>query len=410
IEAFQYAERGRAFEPLSRILARPDVPSDFRARIHDGKPFGLDEVRQTLPEKTFLLQYAVLDDRTYVWVIWNEDSHRETLPVGNAEIERWTSTLQRLGSRSDVEAFREALAAPYAALLRKPLARIAKMNSPGVIPRVVIVPDRSMHGLPFAALRDGDRHVVQDYRVSVAASATLHAFSLAKDRQRREAGAESVLIVADPAFDERLGVARGLARLDWARAEAGRIEKVYEDAVDVEGLLDHRATSAEFLRLATASSIIHVAAHGVANPDIPSRSFLLFAPSAGDSGTVDAERLLRELRLEKARLAVLAACSSAGGMPVGPEGLAPLVRPLLVAGVPGIIGTLWNVRESSETSELLVRFHHHYRNGRDADDALRLAQLEMLGDPDLARSSAVAWAPFQATGYASSPFAQHTRR
>ena len=143
----------------------------------------------------------------------------------------------------------------------------------------------------------------------------------------------------------------------------------------------------------------------MANSDEPYRSFLLLAPTENDAvGALDAERLLKELRLERTRLVVLSACSSAGGTPVGPEGLAPLVRPLIAAGVPGVVGTLWNVGENSATAELLVRFHQHYREGLDAADALRLAQLEMLRDPDLERSSVVAWAPFQMVGYASSPF------
>lgn len=405
-EAFDYAEKARAFEPLHLILKRNDVPAEFRSRIRHGEPFGLETVKQILPPGTFLLQYAVMSDVTYVWIVWKGDFHLATLPVGNAQIESWTTALQRLGRSGDVGGFNDALAAPYVALLQEPLARIAKLKAPSAIPKVVIVPDRSMHGLPFAALRNGDRYVVKDYAISVAASATLHAFSIAKDRQRAASASApgSILLVADPAFNTHLDIARGLSRLAWARAEATRIEQLYDGALHVDFLKDDRATPSEFLRLARGSTIIHVAAHGIANPDIPSRSFLLMAPADHDSGALDAERLMMDLRLENARLVVLAACSSAGGTPVGPEGLAPLVRPLLVAGVPGVIGTLWNVKENSETAELLVRFHRHYRDGRDADDALRLAQLDMLGDPDLARSSAVAWAPFQAIGYASSPF------
>ncbi|HEY0373102.1 MAG TPA: CHAT domain-containing protein, partial [Thermoanaerobaculia bacterium] len=315
-----------------------------------------------------------------------------------------------LGSSGDVEGFQEALATPYARLLREPLARVAKLKVPKSVPRIVIIPDRSMHGLPFAALRNGNRYVVEDHRVSVAASATLYAFSLAKDRQRAGTPAVSMLLVTDPAIAPGLAIAGGLPQLDWAHAEARQIEELYRGALSIDTLTGSQATSVEFLRLARTSSIIHVAAHGIANPDIPSRSLLLFAPVGRDTGAVDAERLLKELRLENARLAVLAACSSAGGTPVGPEGLAPLVRPLLVAGVPGVLGTLWNVHDSSETAKLLVLFHRNYRNGKDADDALRLAQLEMLGDRDLAQSSAVAWAPFQVTGYASSPFESDNRR
>jgi CHAT domain-containing protein len=409
-EAFGYAEKARAFEPLHLILTRGDVPPSFRARIRDDEPFDMGRVKESLPVGTFLLQYAVTDEQTFVWVIWKGDFQRTTLPVGNARIAQWTSKLQRLGRSSDYEEFDRALAEPYAELLSEPLARVAKLNAGRGAPHVVVVPDRAMHGLPFAALRNGNRYVVQDYVISVAASATLYAYSLAKDRQNAGAAPASMLVIADPAFDKHMEVARDLRRLEWARAEGRDIEQLYKDVVSVKTLEGPDATPAAFFRDARESSIIHVAAHGIANSDIPSRSFLLFARSADDSGAVDAERLITQLRLTRARLVVLSTCSSAGGTPVGPEGLAPLVRPLLVAGVPGVIGTLWNVKENSETAELLVRFHRHYRNGADADDALRQAQLEMLGDPELERNSAVAWSPFQAIGHASSPFKQDIRR
>jgi CHAT domain-containing protein len=409
-EAFDYTEKARAFEPLHLILGRDDVPPKFRALIRNGEPFRLDDVERLLPEGRFLLQYAVLEDRTFVWVIWNGGSQRTTLPIGNAQIARWTATLQRLGRASDYEDFDRALSDPYVALLREPLARVNKLHAGRGTPHVVIVPDRAMHGLPFAALRNGKRYVVRDFVVAVEASATLYAYSLAMDEQRRASDPKQVLIVADPAFDKNLDIAQRLGELGWARSEGKQIEALYHGALPVDTLTGEKATPAAFLRLASGSSVIHIAAHGIANPDIPSRSFILLARSGNDSGAVDAERLLTQMHLHDARLVVLATCSSAGGTPVGPEGLAPLVRPLIVSGAPGVIGTLWNVKDNADTTELLVRFHRHYRDGANADDALRLAQLEMLEGPELERSSAVAWAPFQAIGHASSPFQQHTRR
>jgi CHAT domain-containing protein len=158
------------------------------------------------------------------------------------------------------------------------------------------------------------------------------------------------------------------------------------------------------LRLAAGNTIIHLAVHGVANPEVPSRSFFLLAPTGDDSGVIDAERLLKQLQLTKTRLAVLSACSSAGGTPVGAEGLAPLVRPFVAAGVPGVVGTLWNVSDNLATEDLLVRFHQHYRDGREAAQALQLAQQEMIAHPSKAHRAAWAWSAFQMYGCASSPF------
>ncbi|HEX2121088.1 MAG TPA: CHAT domain-containing protein, partial [Thermoanaerobaculia bacterium] len=118
---------------------------------------------------------------------------------------------------------------------------------------------------------------------------------------------------------------------------------------------------------------------------------------------IDAEELLKTLKVDRTRLLVLASCSSSGGVAIGPEGLAPLVRPFMTSGVPAVVGTLWNVRD--EYSEaVLVAFHEHYRRGLDADAALRRAQLGLIGARNPALQSPLVWAPFQVVGHAGSPF------
>lgn len=402
--AFNRAEEARVYEPLHLAYQRVDLPSPFNDWLQTRKPFSLEAVQDVVPEGTFLLQFTVLDDKTYVWIVRRGASEFLALDVRNEQIARWTTRLQEYAdSRSD-EKFREALAAPYAALLQKPLERVARLHKPATAARLVIVPDGPMHGLPFAALGIGGDCVLEHYRVVVAASSTLYAFSLDQDRELAKQPPESMLLVGDPAFNSSQDLARGLEQ-SVPGLRVDRIAKIYAPLIRVEPLVREKATVPRFLEFAARGSIIHLAAHGVANPDVPSRSFFLLAPAGNDdAGALDAERLLRELRLQRTRLAVLAACSSAGGTAVGTEGLAPLVRPLVVAGVPGVIGTLWNVSSQQETEELLVRFHGYYSKGVEAGDALRLAQLEMRNDPDASRNTPRAWGAFQMIGHASSPF------
>jgi CHAT domain-containing protein len=403
-EAFAYAEKSRAFELLQRVRSRADAPPAFRDATDNGEPYSIAVLQQALPAGTYVLEYEVLDDRTYVWLIRRDGpSERFTLPARESDIAGWTTALQTLAAQRDVEGFEAALAAPYQGLLQDVVARIASFQH-GVPARLVIVPDRAMHGLPFAALGQHKHYLVREHAVSVAASATLYAWALAQDRQLSHAALGTVLLFADPKFNRDLAVARGLPPLHQTEKEAARIRAVYAPVMHVEERKQQLATVPELLRMMRGSTITHIAAHGIANADAPSGSYLLLAPTENDSGALGADRLLTDLRLERTRLVVLSACSSVGGTPVGPEGIAPLVRPLIAAGVPGIVGTLWNIGENSATAEVLVRFHRHYKEGHDAADALRLAENEMLNDPDLERSSVLAWAPFQMVGYASSPF------
>jgi CHAT domain-containing protein len=246
------------------------------------------------------------------------------------------------------------------------------------------------------------RYVLQEGPVSIAASAKMYLFSLRRDRTMPRDEEPSELLVGDPAFDPAFIDTMKLSRLPFARREVLRIRQIY--GANAKVLTDINATVSEFLSLAPLKTIVHVAAHGIPNASEPSHSLLLLARSGGSSGALDAEQMWQRLKLDHTRLLVLSVCSSAGGLPVGPEGVAPLVRPLISKGVPAVVGSLWEVDDAT-AEPLLVSFHRQYRQGNDAAEALRTAQLEMLNKNNPGLRSVLAWAPYQVIGHASSPFA-----
>lgn len=402
-KAFLYAEKARAFEPLNLLLQTNAVPAEFRG-LTRGEPLELREIQKRLPRGTYLLEYCILGDSTMAWVISHDDFRAIPLAVGKSDIDRWTSTLQRAAQTHNASDLQTVLLASYVKLFAEPLA-VAERSHNGPEPlRLVFIPDGAMHGMPFAALRnpDGNHYLIDDAVVSSAGSATLYVFSLLRDEALRTSPQPTVLLIGNPAFNADLPFATGLKPLEGALREAQAIRDIYAPRANL--LTGADATTPHFLDKARTSDVIHIAAHGIANAQEPSRSLLLFAPSIGDSGALDAESLVQRLQAERARLVVLAACSSAGGAPVGPEGVAPLVRPLIGAGVPAVIGTLWDVNDAT-TASLLVSFHRRYRQGSDAAVALQGAQRELLHKDITDMTSVLAWAPFQVIGYASSPFA-----
>ena len=407
-EAFAYAERARAFEPLDLVLRLRSAPEEFVRLAAQRKPLGLADVRKNLPSGTFLLDYYLLDGdemdahQLVVWVVGRERAEVLRGQVARTTLERWAEELHAAKDAGDTEAFIDVLEAAFTALLEAPLDLLVRLEREGVkVERLVFVPDGAMHALPLAALRDPatSKHLIQRYPVAIAPSATLHVYSLLRDREL-SAEPASALLVGDPAFDTELDVARDLPRLPAAAQEIRGIKPLYPRA-DV--LPEGQATVEEFLRRGSDKSVIHFAGHAVANSDAPSRSLLLLARSPGHSGALTAEELLSGLELEKTRLVVLSACSSAGGGSIGSSGLAPLVRPFLAGGVPAVIGTLWNVRDPV-AAELLVSFHEHLAGGEDAAGALRAAQLEVIRKQSTKAELVLVWAPFQVVGHASSPF------
>jgi CHAT domain-containing protein len=396
-EAFAYAEKARAYEPLNLVLQLPNAPAAFSRLVADGEPLRLEEVRRNLPRGTVLLEYSVLDDRVLIWAVWHGGAELVVRPVGRATVAGWTAALQALASARRVEDFERALAEPYEDLVAAPLERLSDAGLRGeAIRTLVFVPDGPIHGLPLAALHPrGSRHdLIADYRIAVAPSATLYIFSRLRDRDLPAGEPVRVLLVGDPAFDPSSDLTRGLSRLPGAAAE---VEDIRGDYPGARVLTGPDATAGRFLALAGESAVVHVAAHAVGNPGSPLNTRLVLAPGDGHSGLLSATDLLRELRLEKTRLVVLSACRSAGGPAIGPGGLAPLVRPFLAAGAPAVVGSLWDVGEVP-ARELLSAFHRHYAAGDDAESSLRAAQLDLSR-----RRPALAWAPFQVVGYASSP-------
>jgi CHAT domain-containing protein len=401
-EAFSYIERARAFEPLYRILQLDHTPKAFRSVVADRR---LQRIQMALPPDTFILEYHVSNDRTYTWIVWRDGREFVEQRASRNDIIRWTKALQQAADREDNEAFEAGLVAPYAALIEKPLSVIRQRKLPagGGVPRLVIVPDRVMQGLPISALRGSTtgRYLVEDALVQMQGSALLYVFSLLRDQSL--ADDRSVFLVGDPAFNSTLPLALGMKRLEHADREVRTIRDLY--GVQTELRTGTEATVPQLIELAQRHAIVHLAAHGLLNVRAPYQSVLLLAPSEKHSGALEAQELLGAVKLDGTRLVILSTCSSAGGAPVGPEGVAPLVRPIISAGVPAVVGTLWDVNDAT-AREVLVSFHRHFKAGRDAADALREAQLGLLRDDKKPKTlkRALTWAPYQVIGHATSPF------
>jgi CHAT domain-containing protein len=384
-EPFVYAEQARAFEPMQLVLQSRSAPRAFRTiESVDDLMRHLDAI----PDDTVILQYIVLKLRTYVWVLTRSEIELVPLAVGREKIERWVTDVHQAAMDQQSASIINKMIPAYEELFRVPLS----LNAAKSRTRVVIVPDGPMHGLPFAAMRGWrDGYLIQRASLAIAGSTSLYLYALQRDLQFAPDASPSVLLIADPTND-----------LQYSRMEAMELRRDYGRA---KLLLGGDATVSAFLRAAPNADLIQFGGHGIVNLAKPSASRLEFAPEGNIPGALTAADLMRELpELERTRCIILAACSSAGGAPVGPEGVAPIVRPILAANVPAVVGTLWKVGDAT-TRSLLVSFHCHYRNGDDVAVALQQAQLEMLRNPKR-EVSARTWAAFQVVGYAGSPFAQ----
>ncbi len=382
--ALYHAERARARELLDLIT---DLPAE-QGREYPFRPLAEAFIREALPPDTVLVEYVLLDEQILYWEVRREGTRFHLRDVSRARIDELVLAIDRAFNERDTAAdFDGALKRLHEHLVRPLFARLKGGEE------IVFVPDGSLHGVPFAALRDAttDRFLIQDHTVSVAPSATLYLLSLQRDRELRRLRT-TALLVGNPAVDSRLFP--HLIDLPEAVLEIRQISAYYSVSLSLEGA---DATKPRLFAELGRYDVVHFAGHAISNVLSPHRSSLMLAPSAREPGILYAEELLRQ-DFGKTRLVVLSAGSTAGARATGSLTMTGLARPFLGAGVPAVVGTLWDIK-SGATLLLLTSFHRHLCEGESAAGALRLAQLEMI-QGNLAQRSVKSWAPFQVIGAA----------
>ena len=237
---------------------------------------------------------------------------------------------------------------------------IEPLALPGSVRRVLVAPEARLSYVPFSLLLPG-RDVVS------LPSATTFAF-LRGAAAPATAGALEVLGVGDPDYS---GAASALPPLTATRAEVESVAQVR--------LLGAEATEQRFLEVAAsrpAWRAIHVACHGLVDPEHPMRSALALTPGAvGDGMLTCAELYGARMR---AGLFVLSACETGTGTVFQGEGVLGLTRACMFAGAPRVLCSLWKVDDQA-THALMTRFYALWhpgggKAGLSAAAALRQAQ------------------------------------
>jgi len=237
---------------------------------------------------------------------------------------------------------------------------------------LVVVPQGSLHGLPFHALQVNSSYLVEQMPIVYSPSASIfHRVS----RRRRQT-------------DPFLGVAVSEASLARSREETESL--ALDRSAALEPLIDDDATVDEFLRVASKAGTIHFACHGEAKPD-PMESFL----QLGD-GPLTVARLLAGPRLRAAHIFINACFGGAEEVDIGEEHLG-LTTAFLQAGAAAVIGAM------SETSDrygpdFAKEYYSAVERGATRPEALQQAQLSFLTSDRKHLRHPMYWAPYFLTG------------
>jgi CHAT domain-containing protein len=378
--AFEAAERSRSRVLLDLVLGHTgDLP----------EPGTAAGILSGLPPEVRLVEYAVLPDHLVVWVARRGALTSVVVPVSAADLARSVDAVRNALERRGGAAEIQAAAAHLHDLLIKPLAR----EIPGGTP-LVIVPDRFLARVPFAALYDArrGRYLIEDLTVVVAPSATLYLSAVERRERGAAPGPPTVLAVGNPAFDRRLHPT--LPRLMAAGEEAAEVAALYPGSELLEG---EAATPSAFLAGARRHRWLHFAGHALLHPVSPRLSRLVLAPEPeSPSGSLYAHEIARQ-SLAGTELVVLAACSTIDGGTGRRESLTGLAAAFLAAGPPVVVSSLWQA-DDRPAAQLMRVFYAALRNGADPAAALREAQISLLSGPDHELRSAAYWAGFEVLG------------
>lgn len=368
--ALEVAERGRARRLRDQLASVPGSPQFGQRAL----PLTARALQTDLPPGVVALVYKDLPDRLLIWRIERYHLQFFQVPIARIDLEEEVE-LARQSAREDSPDALGHLANLYDKLiLPVDVEGKAELN-------LILVTSGALSGVPFAALwdRSSRRFLVERALIRFSPSLILQHSAL-----KLGAIHDEVLVIADPSSRSFLGPLPG------TRDEARAITKAFPGAEVID---KGRATPQEVLRRLPDVSILHFAAHAVADSRSPFLSYLVLAPSnsSGGSGYLYAKDLFGP-RLPKLRLVVLSACNTAGRYSSASEGMVGIAWSFLGRGASDVVASLWEINDNS-TAKLVARFYEELARGAHPALALREAQLKTkASDP---RGKRLGWAAFR---------------
>ncbi len=256
--------------------------------------------------------------------------------------------------------------------------------------KLVIIPDDDLHYIPFESMRANHQLLIKQFAISYSYSAALW-----RNLQKSYANSKpkSLLTIA-PVFNQNNtdssqnfnSLYRGdrvIDSLPHSREEIMGIEHILQNSLDsIRHLIHTDATRSNVKKYISNYDIVHFASHGIVNEEHPERSgMLLFLNDSTGNATrknIGLFGLGEFFNMEmNADLLVLSSCNSGKGNYMKGEGIIALPRGGILAGVPRVMASLWNVHDE-RTKEFIFLFYKHLANGNSYSEALQQAKLDAI--------------------------------
>lgn len=329
-------------------------PASMRnVTLTDGRA-ELRQLQGRIPVETGLLALAVAGDRTIGWFITSDAFSTFESKLTEADCDAITRSLN---DDHDPRAFAPAIARLQALL-------IAPIQG-ALPPRLVIIADKRLRSVPFAALYDGasHRYLVENHAIALAPSAEQWTTCMTRDAKKSGPGLPDILIAFN---DDATGFIRPLTDV---ATEVRAIVALYgQRAVAADAM-----SKSDFLTRASGRRVVHFAGHAVRNADYPEYSSLLLRSTPGATSLYAHEIIAH--RFQTTRVVVLSSCGTRTN--VIDQSTAGLPEAFLNADAAAVVAALRPVDDHA-TTELMIALHRELARGSGAADALRRAQIEAI--------------------------------
>ncbi len=233
---------------------------------------------------------------------------------------------------------------------------------------IIYAPDDQLRYVPLVALNDGDRWLVERFRVNNITAASLTDFT---------SQPPNILNILAGAFTQgEFNFQAGqrdfsFAGLPFAGVEVDNIASTIPETTT---LFDDNFTAAQTVPLMDNFNIVHFATHAAFVPGEPKDSFILM----GNGDRITLEEVQNSWFLTNVELIVLSACQTAVGGEMGNgEEILGFGYLMQDAGAKAAIASLWSVSDGG-TQALMNDFYSRLRSGNSKSEALRQAQIAMI--------------------------------
>lgn len=341
----------------------------------------LSKIQQEwLDDETAIIAYTFGYHESFAFLLTNNQKELVAIEEDSIlfqVIDEYAATLQkRLGYfKKESHFVYEKLVAPF----NKPLIS-------NKIKKLVIVPDRAINNISFAALLTEPAitttpfaklpYLIRDYAISYTPSLSISKALLEKGNEVKKDVIFNSFI-ANPSKVKAITIDANKAYKQYGAIDAidKVTNKITQQHFDIKSLKDN-ATKKDFLTNVSNASIVHLALHGFMNETSPMNSYFAFMPEGIDNGALNIKEIY-ELSIN-ADLIYLASCNASRGKIDDVEGMISPAYAFLHAGCKGVIGSM--TEEEDEKIALMTHlFYTEFINGQlSVQEALQKAQLKYL--------------------------------